>query len=304
MGHHPVSMRELIAAALRCSGLPLLARHGLGRKRATILLYHDPTSEVLDRHLDYLRRRYHFVTLDQVVDALAARGEWDLPPRALAVTLDDGHAGNARLAPVFRRYGVRPTINVCSQVVATRRRFWFAAGADGASALKRMPHAERLRRLEEAIGFRPDREYDDDPPQALSRADLAALPSWADVGSHSRFHPVLTTCDDPECEREIVQSKQEIEHLIGGECRHFAFPNGDYADRELELVRRAGYRSGRSVDVGWNARGADLRRLRVLGVTDDASIHVLAAQLSGVPMYLRYLLRGSLSGRSPKIRLA
>lgn len=295
-----MSRRELAARVVRYSGIPFLVRQLLGRGRPAILVYHDPSPETLDRHLRYLRPRYPFVTLDQVVAAVHAGDVAALPKRALAVTLDDGHAGNACLASVFRRHGVRPTIFLCSQIVGTRRKFWFDAGAADATALMRIPHSERLRHLDSVIGFREDREFPDEEPQALSCDDLKDLSSWADVGSHTRFHPILTTCDDEQCEREIVDSKREIEAITGRECRHFAFPNGDYDRREVALARRAGYRSARTVDVGWIDKDADVYRLRILGVTDDASIPMLAVQLSGVAMYLRYALRGNWKGRSPK----
>ena len=47
-----------------------------------------------------------------------------VPERALVVTFDDGHRGNHRLLPIFRRYGIRPTIYLCSQIVGTQRGYW------------------------------------------------------------------------------------------------------------------------------------------------------------------------------------
>jgi hypothetical protein len=61
----------------------------------------------------------------------------------------------------------------------------------------------------------------------------------------------------------------------------------------------AGYVSARTVDIGWNGPDSDPYRLKVVGITDDASINYLVCQLSGIPAYVQYLLRGSLSGKSP-----
>ena len=49
--------------------------------------------------------------------------------------------------------------------------------------------------------------------------------------------------------------------------------------------------------MGWNDRNTDPFRLRITGVTDDASVNLLAAQLSRITGYLRYLSRGSLTGK-------
>lgn len=291
-----VLLSEAIAAVVRASGLPALVRHTFGRRRAAILVYHDPQPEVLERHLRYLARRHAFCSLDTVVDAIRA-GDWSaVPPRAVVLTFDDGHRGNAALEDLFRRYDVRPTIYLCSQVAGTRRRFWFHAAGDDRQALKRLPSAARRRELARR-GFDPLREHDD-ARDALSREELSTLAPVADLASHTRLHPVLTTCDDAECEEEITRSRAEIEQLTARPCRHLSFPNGDHTERERRLARAAGYASARTIDLGLCDVRTDPFALRALVVPDDASVTRLAAALVPVgPTYVRRLLSGSLSGR-------
>jgi peptidoglycan/xylan/chitin deacetylase (PgdA/CDA1 family) len=296
-------LRELAAFALRWSGLPFLVRHTIARRRVTIALYHDPTPEQFERHLRYLSRRYTFITLDHLVEAIRAGDASRLPPRSLVVTFDDGHRGNRALQPLFERYGLRPTIYLVSRVVGTRRRFWFRhVGEAQSHALMSLPHDERLEVLRQRSGFTPTTEYLEEDPQALSLAEISGLAGCVDFESHTCFHPSLVTCSDAECEAELRDSKRDLEKLLGRECRHFSYPNGDYSEREVRLARAAGYLSARTVDVGWNDAGTDPYRLRITGVTDDASIDLLAAQLSGITMYLRYLKAGSLRGRHRAVR--
>ncbi|HEX6489823.1 MAG TPA: GNAT family N-acetyltransferase, partial [Gaiellaceae bacterium] len=101
-------------------------------------------------------------------------------------------------------------------------------------------------------------------------------------GSHTRFHPILPRCSDERAASEILDSKAEVEALTGRPCRHLAFPNGSYGERELRLARRAGYVSARSFDPGWNDSGTDRYRLRAFGVPDDSSVNRLAATLAGL----------------------
>ncbi|HKA39377.1 MAG TPA: polysaccharide deacetylase family protein [Burkholderiales bacterium] len=293
-------MREAVAKAIHLSGLPFLIRHAIARSRATIVHYHAPRPEVLDRHLAWLARRYAFIPLERLVQAIHARDWSGIPPYALVVTLDDGHMTNRAALDVFRRHGVVPTLYLCSQIAGTRRHFWFRFPAADVDALMRLPTHERLRRLA-AAGYSPTAQYPEAERQALSREEIAEMADGVEFGSHSRFHPVLTMCSDQECAEEIVVSHAEVEALTGRRCDHFAYPNGDYTEREIELVRSAGYRSARTIDVGWNGANTDPYRLKVTGVADDASVHRLAAQLSGVMGYLRYLRRGSLRGRWPTI---
>ena len=287
------AMSSAIAAVVRWSGLALLVRHTVARRRVSILVYHDPTPEVLDRHLRYLAKRYSFIRLGDLVDAITLDRWAGLPKRALVLTFDDGHRGNAELVDVFVRHGVKPTIYVCSQIVGTNRHFWFLETRDP-EPLKALPNGERLAALERT-GFSSTKEYSQ--PQALGAADIDRMRAAVDFASHTRFHPVLTTCVDPDCADEIESSKAETEDLIQGSCLDFSYPNGDYGERELALVRRAGYRSGRTVDLGWNDAGTDPFRLKVLGTSDVASVNRLAADLAGVSGYLARLKDGSFTGR-------
>ena len=290
-------LREAIAFTLRYCGLPWIVRNTLARTRCTILLYHDPTPEGLDRHLAYLAPRYRFITLDRLVDAIHSRDWSGIPARSVVVTLDDGHRGNVHLKPVFQRYGVTPTVYVVSRVVGTLRHFWFQHVGEACYPLMPLPNEERLRVLRESFGYDPSRDYEAASRQALSDEELTDLAGFAEIASHTCFHPILTTCSDPECAWEIEQSKRDLESRFDRECRNFSYPNGDYTEREIELVRAAGYRSARTVDVGWNSVRSDPFRLRVMGVTDDASVNILAAQTTGLTVYLRQLVAGSFSGR-------
>ena len=287
----------LISPLVRWTGLATLIRHTVARNRVSILVYHDPAPEVLERHLRFLVKRYNLISLGDLVDRLGSETWRDLPPHALVLTFDDGHRGNAELLDLFRRYDVRPTIYVCSQLVGTKRHYWFREARD-AEPLKGLPNEERLASLGTA-GFSLTREYAD--RQALSIEEMDRLGGVVDFASHTRFHPVLTTCSDAESASEIESAKGEIESVTRVPCPDFSYPNGDYGERDLALVRRAGYRSARTIDLGWNSKGTDPFRLRVLGTEDDASISRLAADLSGISGYLARLRLGSLNGRHPPV---
>jgi peptidoglycan/xylan/chitin deacetylase (PgdA/CDA1 family) len=291
-------VRELLSLPLRFSGLPWLIRRIGGTAGATIVVYHNPGTRAFRKHLDYLGRRYTFITLDALVRAIHAR-DWSLlPPRPLVVTIDDGHRGNVELLQIVREYAVRPTLYVCTRIVGSTRPFWFLA-ADPADKqrLKTMPNSERLAllRLQEAQDGQATALESE--RQALSHAEMRAMQADVDFESHTCSHPVLPTCSDAECGEEMLQSRLDLESLLGRPCRHFAYPHGDYTERECRIARDSGYLSARSIDLGWNRVDTDPYQLKVFGISDDASIHLLAVQLSGLPTYLRFLLKGSLRGR-------
>lgn len=286
-------LRHAIALLVIHTGIARAARAWLWRDRIAILLYHDPDPATLDRHLTYLRTVCDLVTLDDL--GLPGRGR----PRA-AITLDDGHVGNARLLPIFIKHQVRPTIFLCSRIVGRpRSHWWLHPGAEraGIERLKRETNAQRLAELE-AGGFRQDHE---DCATGLSVEQLEAMRPYVDFQPHSRFHPILTRCEDSECRDEITDSKHEIEALFTKRCEHFAYPNGNYGIREISLVKAAGYKTARTCDVGWNDHSSDPFRLRTILVADDASVRWFTVQLTGIPLFLKYLLQGGgWAGRFPQ----
>jgi len=293
-------LQEVVSFVIRWSGITTAVRWTVARRRASILLYHDPSPAVLDAHFRYLAGRYNFISLSTLVDAIRNE-DWDrLPDRALVVTFDDGHQGNVDLMPIFGRYNVVPTVYLCSQIVDTRRRYWFLE-ADDPEQLKPLDSTERMAVLAQG-GFEPAKEYPDNGRQALSRTELEVMAPQVEFASHTRFHPILTTTPDRECADEILESKNELEALLGEDCLHFSYPNGDYSQREIELLREAGYTSARTVDLGWNGPHADIYRLKILGTADDASVNRLAADLTGIPGYVARLRRGSFRGRHVQVR--
>ena len=257
---------------------------------------------MLDRHLAYIRSRYALLALDDVVAALHSDRWDDLSTPGVVVTLDDGMRGNYALLGLFRRYGVVPTIYVCTQLVGTNRHFWTEVRPDR-EALKVMPHEERVRRLEEEGTFTLTVEYPAEARMALSNAEIAEMRESVDFQSHTRFHPILTTCSDEDCLDEIAGSRVEVEKLVGKRCRHFSYPNGDYTERELQLVRKSGYGSARTINVGWTGPRSDPYQLKILGVDDRASVNQLAADLAGFGFVRRARLT-NLSGRRKPITLA
>ncbi|NIF41893.1 polysaccharide deacetylase family protein [Burkholderia sp. Tr-862] len=286
-------LKEILSRCVMMFGIDHMVRALLWRDRVAILLYHDPDPATLDRHLTYLRTICDLVPLD--ARGLPGNGR----PRA-AITLDDGLAGNARLLPIFIKHKVRPTIFLCSRIVCRPRRHWWlhpAAERLGVERLKRLANDQRLAELR-VHGYDQD---GDDEPTGLSMQQLEAMRPYVDFQAHTRFHPILTRCGDSECKEEIVESRHEVEALTGNRCEHFAYPNGNYGKREINLLKAAGYKSARTCDVGWNDHRSDAFRLKTIIIDDHASLRWFICNLTGIPLFLGYLRKGGgLRGHFPQ----
>ncbi|MCE5253880.1 MAG: polysaccharide deacetylase family protein [Actinomycetia bacterium] len=259
--------------------------------RPTVVCYHDPSPDTLRRHLAFLASRYSFVPLREIVEWLY-QPDHVLPPRALALTLDDGWAGNLRLAPVFADFCITPTVFVCTQVVGTRRRFWFQFLPDGdeKERLKRAPDDVRLARLV-STGYSEFQAAEGDPV-ALSAEQLEAIGLWADIQSHTRLHPILPMCDDARVRSEIEGSRAELVDLLGGhDVYAIAYPNGDCSAREVGIAKAAGYRCAFTISPHSIAPGDDPFMLPRVWIPDNAGQDELAVRLSGAHRSMRHLLR-------------
>ena len=259
----------------------------MGRQRVAILLYHDPKPAVFAKHIAYLSRHYTIIPLDTLVSALHRKDFSQIPPKSIVMTIDDGHAGNIALLPIFNQHRVRPTLYVCTQIIDTHRHFWFkVAGHSKAEKerLKRLPNTERLARLKEMANFEPDKVYPD--RQALTIAEMKEMADSTDFQPHTRFHPILPRCTETECRQEVLKSKTDLETLLGIACSHFSYPNGDYTEREIEIVKASGFRSARTTDIGWNTVDTPLYRLKAVPITDDAGLTRFRAELTTIPQRL------------------
>jgi peptidoglycan/xylan/chitin deacetylase (PgdA/CDA1 family) len=261
----------------------------------SILLYHDPDPARFAEQLRYLAERYTLIPLGVLIAALES-GDWDqLPDRALVITLDDGWERNHSLRAALAEAGARPTVYLCSAALGSDRTLWF----DGlppaeVERLKSLPDSERRAELARR-----------EPPSAgtgsgrrtLSAEQARELAEVWDVGSHGREHATLPRSCTAVAEEEILRSRTELEELVGRRCLDFAYPAGAYGRREVELTQAAGYRSARTVDVGWNGPGADPFRLKILSI-DPPTVTRLAADLSGLKWLARLVAgKGRLDGR-------
>ena len=274
-------------------GLPRLWRFWSQRGNVTILCYHDPAPDVLAAHVAQLRHDYSIMSLRDFVAWRRSGGRETLPRYPLVITLDDGHLGNARLLDLVMREKLPLTIFLCSHIVGTRRHFWWKE-VDTATErlrLKNLPDGERLRELER-WGYREETEYPE--RQALLRKEVLAMAPHIDFQAHTRLHPVLPKCTTARSRDEIAGSKEDLMRDFGLDVYAFAYPNGDYSDRDADLVARAGYACALTIDAGSNGAQTDIYRLKRIVIPDDAGVNEMLVKASGL-----WATLNQLAGRRP-----
>ncbi len=264
----------------------------------------DRTSRALfDRQMAWLERNFNVRPLEELV-RLEQQGE-PLPPRAVAITFDDGYEDNYSGAfPILKQRGLPATIFLTVGCIEERRSLWFdrilyafrETAADGLElpdgtripfadpASKRrasrrlldyltsLPGEERLERVDTIVRRLCDVPADGVPHEMLSWEQVREMTaSGISFGSHTLNHPILTRIPAEEATHELRESKRLMEQRIGGEVPLFAYPNGkpgDYSEAIKDALREAGYRAALTTVQGENTPQTDpmeLRRVRPFG---------------------------------------
>ena len=283
-------LRHVVGILLRIFGVSLILREIFHKNKATIIVYHDPSPEVFKKHVEYLSKRYNFISQNELVNAIRNKDWSHIPEKSLVFTIDDGHKGNYRLLEIFKTYKIKPTLYLCSHIINTNRHFWWKTGYPRHQDLKKFLNKVMLKLLRDKVHYEPKREYQD--RQALNLMEIEALLPYVDFGSHTKFHPILTMCAEDKCINEIKESKEYLELLLGKPIVHFAYTDGSYSTREEKFAISCGYKSIRTLDLGWNDVHTNPNRLKVTEVEDNASLPILIAQMSGIFPYLRSLCSG------------
>lgn len=270
-------MQTAKSAALVLCGLAAMARSQLAGQGA-VLVFHGlradgQPSGVLDEGLhlpvsvfrelcQHLAARYQVMPLGEMAAQLAA--DEPLPPKAVAITFDDGFASNCELGfPVLKELGLPATIFLATGFLDGTAPLWFQqvdlavkAGAPlpGASlgetlaAWKKLPNAVMRERVEALVAS---------APQPLSQPAVTRPMTWDQVrtmqasgliefGGHTHTHPILSRCSVEQQKREITTCRDRIQQELGAAPRLFAFPNGgegDYTEETLALLQQAGFES-------------------------------------------------------------
>ena len=234
------------------------------RQRAAILMYHRVTDAPVGelRHMAvpvrrfreqmiYLTRRFRIMPLAELVGAL--RDERPIPPRAMAVTFDDGYRDNlAEAAPIMRALGIPATLFFATGPQERAEPFWWdtlelaGRGPELRATVKRAPKEEFQRIVAQILAEIPPARAREAVEQLYMTWD--DLRTWQrlgmDVGAHTTTHPILARLSPAEIAAEILPARARLEHELGRPITLFAYPNGkanDYSDYARRLLAENGF---------------------------------------------------------------
>lgn len=281
--------------------------------------------------LTLIRQGYCFLSMSALADRLEVPGT--IPGKFVCLTFDDGFADTYTQAfPVCREFGVPMTVYLVSAFFRREFPVWLLgleAVLTGTDTVI-FTWKGRQCRFATRTGRQKHRAYSAIAPRLAAAepekvrqvcdelelrygVDFAALadrnlltPSMiaemqasglVEFGAHSVHHACLGRLDDAAVYREIAQSKQDCEALLGVTVRHFAYPYGDSqaaGAREAAICRALGFRTAVTTECNTifatdRDRPFLLPRLTYNGRFQDTPL--LELLLSGTLPRLRRVLR-------------
>jgi peptidoglycan/xylan/chitin deacetylase (PgdA/CDA1 family) len=239
----------------------------------------------LARQLRRLDRVANVLPLEPALDAL--RGGRPLPPRAVALTFDDGYRDNLTLAaPLLEQRGLPATFFLVPAILAGELRPWwellgwaFAGAAERSvrwegrllptrgrpgrhsvrwvtERLKTLNQAERERQVAVLAELLEPRGRLEDRPMFLDWAEARELVRRGfSIGSHTTHHVILSRETVELQADQLAGSRRRLEAELDVPVRLLAYPNGrrgDYDATTIRAAERAGYRYALTMRPGLN----------------------------------------------------
>lgn len=250
--------------------------------------------QMFDRVVGWLCQWFNVLPLEKAISHLR---QGTLPARPVSITFDDGYADNLLYAaPILVKHQVSATFFIATAFIdggrmwndtiiesvrnsrASRLDAHFV-GLDllDLSSVDRKRQA--LSQLIPAIKHLPSPERAD-AVERVSASCAASLPNdlmltsgqlkalrelGMDIGAHTVNHPILAKLDYLSARKEIAESRDFLEHVLGERITLFAYPNGrrdgDYTEDHVSIARDLGFTAAVTTNPGISRKNTNLFEL-------------------------------------------
>lgn len=246
------------ASLLRLNELALALQRGRAHSSIVVVEMHEtPKGAELRQQLDWVARHFTIITPDLFARALATKTHsWPGSKHAVLFTFDDGRESNYLIAaPLLESFNARGIFFVVSEFIGLQgnaAKNYYDSKIDtrnvhGRAIPDESKHGE-FQSAEFQSANRPQKAHrhpdEDKIWQPMTRpqlADLVRRGHW--VGSHTLSHARLAAIADPELQREIRDSAQQIALWTGHPAHAFAWPySWDAIDRAASDAVKLAYR--------------------------------------------------------------
>lgn len=206
------------------------------KNRSIILMYHSITDNKdffcvkpsdFERQIKYLRENnFNVISLDKLVWHLENN---NFPPKTVALTFDDGYEDNFTSAfPILKKYNFPATIFLETAVLGREK-------TNKSGVIYKMLKWGQIKEMKNSGIF--------------------------EFGAHTLNHPKLSQLNLMSVEKEIIQSKEILEDMLGKKCVFFAYPFGDFNEQTI-IIAKKNFKAVFTVKNGTIKYGDNLMELK------------------------------------------
>lgn len=260
-----------------------------GKNKLSILTYHRVGSSgnaiamneaLFEQQLLWIKRYFNPIDL---TEGLALQKAGKLPPRSVAITIDDGYADSFNtIFPLLKKHQLTATffistaglqdqylwdelvaftvINTPKRAISFNNKHYSLISIEERhhcmkSCLEEIKYCSVKKRNELIKTLLNETELTSLNNQFLTKEQVVILSdSGMGIGAHTHNHPILMSESERDAQQEIQKSKSIIEGILGKDVHYFAYPNGryqqDFDDTHIAMVKEAGFSAAFSTDWG------------------------------------------------------
>lgn len=210
------------------------------------------TVEQFEEQMKYLKKKgYETVTFKDLLNN-RYKQRFDKDKKWIMLTFDDGYKDNYENAfPILKKYQFKGIIYVLDGIEYNK---WDVDNPGN-----------------------PEKRF-----TLMNQDELLEMQNYGiEFGGHTSTHPRLAELSTEQVKSEIINSKSNIEKIIGKELLSFAYPYGSLNEEVKRIPQEAGYKFAVATDSGSIVFSDDLFEIRRIGIFPTNNLFNFKRKVSG-----------------------
>lgn len=210
------------------------------------------TVKQFEEQIRYLKKKgYETVTFKDLLNN-RYKQRFDKNKKWIMLTFDDGYKDNYENAfPILKKYKFKGIIYILDGIEYNK---WDVDNSGN-----------------------PEKKF-----ALMNQNELLEMQKYGiEFGGHTSTHPRLAKLPTDKVKTEIINSKSNIEKLIGKELLSFAYPYGSLNEEVKNVPQEAGYKFAVATDSGSIVFSDDLFEIRRIGIFPTNNLFNFKRKVSG-----------------------
>ncbi|MDX8336812.1 polysaccharide deacetylase family protein [Candidatus Cetobacterium colombiensis] len=210
------------------------------------------TVEQFEEQMKYLKKKgYETVTFKDLTNN-RYKQRFDKEKKWIMLTFDDGYKDNYENAfPILKKYEFKGIIYILDGIKYNK---WDVDNPQN-----------------------PEKKF-----ELMTQEELLEMQKYGiEFGGHTISHPRLADLSIEKARKEIIESKSNIEKLVGKKLLSFAYPYGSLNEEVKEIPKEVEYEFAVATDSGSIIFSDDLFEIRRIGIFPTNSLFNFKRKVSG-----------------------